>query len=76
MYAIGIAIESAACADEALTAIERGRPDAVLASHPMPEVDGIELARRIKVEKPLRPYALPLGERRFFLYLFLPERVW
>jgi CheY-like chemotaxis protein len=41
-------VESAASADEALSSIERRRPDVVLASHPLPEVDGIELARRIK----------------------------
>ena len=44
----GVAVESAASADEALATIEQRRPDLVLASHPLPEVDGIELARRIK----------------------------
>ena len=45
-----VAIESAASVDEALEAIERRKPDVVLASHPMPEVDGIELARRVKAQ--------------------------
>jgi two-component system response regulator VicR len=46
----GVAVESAASADEALAAIEQRRPDLVLAAHPLPEVDGIELARRVKAK--------------------------
>lgn len=46
----GIAVESAATADEALAAIEERRPDLVLAAHPMPEFGGIELARHVKAQ--------------------------
>src|SRR6266850_568389 len=46
----GIAVESAATADEALAAIEQRRPDVVLAAHPMPEFGGIELARHVKAQ--------------------------
>jgi len=44
----GVVVESAASADEALTAIEQRRPDLVLAAQPMPEMDGIALAQQIK----------------------------
>jgi CheY-like chemotaxis protein len=43
-----VAIESVASADEALAAIEARRPDLVLATHPMPKIGGIDLARRLK----------------------------
>jgi CheY-like chemotaxis protein len=43
-----VAIESAASADEAMAVIEERKPDLVLAAHPMLDVDGIELARRLK----------------------------
>src|SRR5438552_13945050 len=46
----GVAVESAASADEALAAIEQRRPDLVLAAHPLPEIDGIELARQVKAQ--------------------------
>jgi CheY-like chemotaxis protein len=45
-----VAVESAASAAEALAAIKERRPDLVLAAHPMPEMDGIELARRLKMQ--------------------------
>jgi CheY-like chemotaxis protein len=44
----GVKVESTASASEALAAIEQRKPDLVLAAHPMPEIDGIELARRVK----------------------------
>jgi CheY-like chemotaxis protein len=47
----GVAVESAATADEALAAIDERRPDLVLAAHPLPEVDGIELARQLKARQ-------------------------
>lgn len=43
-----VAVESAASAGEALAVIEERKPDLVLAAHPMPEMDGIELTRRLK----------------------------
>jgi CheY-like chemotaxis protein len=46
----GVAVESAASADEALAAIEHRRPDMLLAAHPLPEVGGIELARQVKAQ--------------------------
>ncbi len=47
-FLTGVVVESAASADEALAAIERRRPDLVLATQPMPEMDGIALAQEIK----------------------------
>jgi CheY-like chemotaxis protein len=47
----GVAVESAASADEALAAIEERQPDLVLASHPLPEFDAIELARQLKARQ-------------------------
>jgi CheY-like chemotaxis protein len=47
----GVAVESAASADEALAAIEQRRPDLVLAAHPLPEIDGIEFARQVKAQQ-------------------------
>jgi len=47
----GVAVESAASADEALAAIDERRPDLVLASHPLPELDGIEIARQLKARQ-------------------------
>jgi CheY-like chemotaxis protein len=41
-------VDSAASGDEALAAIERVRPDFVLADHNLPDMDGCELARRVK----------------------------
>ena len=43
-----VAVESAASAAEALQAIERRMPDVVLMTHPLPGVENLELARRIK----------------------------
>ena len=43
-----VAVESAASAAEALAVFERRRPDLVLTAHPMTEMDGCELARRLK----------------------------
>jgi CheY-like chemotaxis protein len=57
-----VAIESAASADEALENIARRKPDLVLASHPMPEVDGLELARRIKAQ-PDSPTVVVMTDR-------------
>ena len=47
----GVKVESAASGDEALATIEQNRPDLVLAAHPMPEIDGIELARQVKAQQ-------------------------
>jgi CheY-like chemotaxis protein len=46
----GVAVESAASVDEALGAIQERRPDLVLASHPLPGVDGVALARHVKAQ--------------------------
>lgn len=43
-----VSVESAASAAEALATIEERKPDVVLAAYPMAEMDGIELARRLK----------------------------
>jgi two-component system, LytTR family, response regulator AlgR len=43
-----VAVESAASAAEALQAIERRMPDVVLLTHPLPGVENLDLARRIK----------------------------
>jgi CheY-like chemotaxis protein len=45
-----VAVESSASADEALQAIERHKPDVVLVTHPVPDMAGLELARRIKAQ--------------------------
>jgi CheY-like chemotaxis protein len=45
-----VAVDSAASAAEALATIEQRKPDLVLAAHPMPKMDGIELARRLKAQ--------------------------
>lgn len=45
-----VAVESSASADEALQAIERHKPDVVLVKHPLPDMAGLELARRIKAQ--------------------------
>jgi CheY-like chemotaxis protein len=44
----GVAVESAASMDEAMGAIQDRRPDLVLASHPLPDLEGDVLARHIK----------------------------
>jgi two-component system, sensor histidine kinase and response regulator len=46
-----VAIESAASGSEALTTLEARRADLVLAAHPMPEMDGITLTRRLKARR-------------------------
>jgi CheY-like chemotaxis protein len=43
-----VAVESTASAAEALQAIERRMPDVVLVTHPLPGVENLGLARRIK----------------------------
>jgi CheY-like chemotaxis protein len=43
-----ISLQSAASSDEALRAMPRRRPELVLATHRMPALNGIELARFIK----------------------------
>jgi CheY-like chemotaxis protein len=43
-----VAVESTASAAEALQAIERRMPDVVLVTHPLPGVENLDLARRIK----------------------------
>jgi CheY-like chemotaxis protein len=45
-----VTVDSAASAAEALAAVEQRKPDLVLAAHPMPKMDGIELARRLKAQ--------------------------
>jgi CheY-like chemotaxis protein len=56
-----VAVESAASAAEALQVLERRKPDVVLVTHPMPEGEGLELARRIK-ERPEPPVLILLTE--------------
>jgi CheY-like chemotaxis protein len=48
-----VAVDSAASAAEALATIEQRKPDLVLAAHPMPQMDGIGLARRLKAQADL-----------------------
>lgn len=43
-----VAVESAASTREALAAIAKRKPDLVLAAHPMLDIGGIELAKRLK----------------------------
>lgn len=43
-----VQIESVSSGTDALQAVEKGRPDLVLAAHPMPGLSGIELAAIIK----------------------------
>ena len=57
-----VAVESAASAAEALQLIERSRPDVVLATHAMPEMEALELAQRIK-SRPTPPVVVVLTER-------------
>ncbi len=45
-----VLVESAASAAEALQAIQRHKPDVVLVTHPVPDMAGLELARRIKAQ--------------------------
>jgi two-component system response regulator AlgR len=56
-----VAVESAASVAEALQVLERRKPDVVLVTHPMPGVEGLELARRIK-ERPEPPVLILLTE--------------
>ena len=56
-----VAVESAASAAEALQAIERRMPDVVLVTHPLPEVEDFDLARRIKA-LPLPPVVILMTE--------------
>jgi CheY-like chemotaxis protein len=58
----GVAVESAASADEALAAIEERRPDLVLAAHPLPEIDGVALARQVKA-RPNPPAVVVMTEQ-------------
>jgi len=58
----GVAVESAASADEALSVIEQRRPDLVLAAHPLPEIGGIELARQVKA-RPNPPAVVVMTEQ-------------
>ena len=44
----GIFVDSAASGEEALASIERTAPNFVLADHDLPDMDGCELARRVK----------------------------
>lgn len=43
-----VAVESAASAFLALAAVAKRKPDLILAAHPMLDMGGIELARRLK----------------------------
>jgi CheY-like chemotaxis protein len=45
-----VGVDSAASAAEALTTIKQRKPNLVLAAHPMPQMDGIGLARRLKAQ--------------------------
>jgi len=56
-----VAVESAASAAEALQAIERRMPDVVLVTHPLPEVEDFDLARRIKA-LPVPPVVVLMTE--------------
>jgi CheY-like chemotaxis protein len=56
-----VAVESAASAAEALQAIERRMPDVVLVTHPLPGVEDLDLARRIKA-LPVPPLVVLMTE--------------
>jgi len=57
-----VAVESAASAAEALQLIDSRKPDVVLATHAMPEIEALELAQRIKA-RPAPPEVIVLTER-------------
>lgn len=58
----GVAVESAATVYEAMGAIEDRPPDLVLASHPLPGVDGDSLARHVKAQ-PNPPAVVVMTEK-------------
>jgi CheY-like chemotaxis protein len=57
-----VAVESAASAAEGLQAIERRMPDVVLVKHPLPGVENLDLARRIKA-LPAPPLVVLMTDR-------------
>lgn len=57
-----VAVESAASAAEALQAIEQRKPDVVLATHPLPDLDAIELAQHLK-SRPEAPVVVVMTDR-------------
>ena len=57
-----VAVESVASAAEALHAIERRMPDVVLVTHPLPGVENVDLARRIKA-LPAPPVVVLMTDR-------------
>lgn len=57
----GYAVETAADADAARKAIERGRPDVVLADVVLPGMSGIDLLRVLKEDDASRPVILMTG---------------
>jgi CheY-like chemotaxis protein len=61
MFLRDVTVESAISASEALEAIELRHPDLVLTAHRMIESDGIELARRLKLQ-PNAPIVVVMTE--------------
>ena len=57
-----VAVESAASAAEALQLLELRKPDVVLATHAMAEMEALELAQHIK-SRPAPPVVIVLTER-------------
>jgi CheY-like chemotaxis protein len=45
-----VTVESAASAGEALRAIQDARPDVVIATHPLLDVDGVAFVRHVKLQ--------------------------
>jgi len=51
VFLVSAAVESAASAFLALAAVAKCKPDLILAAHPMLDMGGIELARRLKSQR-------------------------
>lgn len=57
-----ISVTVALCAQEALEMLDSKPVDCILADYRMPEINGIELLRRVREEDPSLPYVLMTGD--------------